>query len=379
MSVYLDNNATTRVAQDVLDAMLPFFREHYGNPSSLHRMGVAAERALTEAREQTARALGAEPGQVVFTSGGTEANNLALRGAVRALRRRGDHVVTTAVEHPSVLDVCKALEDEGLRVTYVPVEASGAVDPDRVVDAVGDDTILVSVMHVQNETGAIMPVEAIARGAKAKRKTLLVHCDGVQGFGKLPVPGDAIDLYAISAHKVHGPKGAGALRVGPKTRISALLRGGGQERGLRSGTEALPSLVGMGKAAELAHAHRAAFKALGTALGAELRAGISSHGGVINSPAPSACVPSTINASFPGVAAEPLLHALEARDVFVSTGSACASRKGTKSPVLQAMMLSDERIDSALRFSLCRETTAEEIQLALAALAGALDELRARC
>jgi cysteine desulfurase len=375
--VYLDNNATTRVAQDVLDAMLPFFREHYGNPSSLHRLGVVAERALTDARERTARALGSDPGRVVFTSGGTEANNLALCGAVKALRRRGDHVVTTAVEHPSVLDVCKALEDDGVRVTYVPVESDGTLDVERVVDAVGDQTILVSVMQVQNETGAVFPVEAIARRAKAKRKPLLVHCDGVQGLGKLPVPSDAVDLYSISAHKVHGPKGAGALRLGSKTHIKAVLRGGGQERGLRSGTEALPSLVGLGRAAELAAEGRVAFKAQAAALSAQLRAGITAQGGVINSPA--GAVSSTVNASFPGVPAEPLLHALEAREVFVSTGSACASRKGSKSPVLTAMGLSDARIDSALRFSLSRESSASDIELALAALREALEGFRTSC
>ncbi len=377
MTVYLDNNATTRVAQDVLDAMLPFFREHYGNPSSLHRLGVVAERALTDARERTARALGAEPGRVVFTSGGTEANNLALRGAVAALRRRGDHIVTTAVEHPSVLEVCKAFEDDGLRVTYVPVESDGTLDVERVLDAVGEQTILVSVMHVQNETGAVFPVEAIARRAKAKRKPLLVHSDGVQGLGKVPIPGDAVDLYSISAHKVHGPKGAGALRLGSKTRIEALLRGGGQERGLRSGTEALPSLVGLGKAAQLAAEGRVLFKTEATQLNAQLRAGIEAQGGVVNSP--ECAVPSTLNASFPGVAAEPLLHALEAREVYVSTGSACASRKGTKSLVLMAMNLDSARIDSALRFSLSRETTSGEIDLALAALREALEVLRTRC
>ncbi|RMG15836.1 MAG: cysteine desulfurase [Planctomycetota bacterium] len=376
MQVYLDNNATTRVAPEVLDAMLPWFRERWGNPSSLHALGAEAARALAEARERTATALGADATQVVFTSGGTEANNLALQGAARALRRRGDHAVTTAVEHPSVLEVFRALEAEGLRVTYVPVAADGTLDADAFVEAVGPQTIVASLMHAQNETGAVFPVEAIAARAKARRKELFVHVDGVQALGKLPPPGEVIDAYTVSAHKVHGPKGAGALRLGRRARVAALLHGGGQERGLRSGTEALPAWVGLGVAALRAHETRRAFASRAQALGSRLRTGIEAAGGVVNSP-PNA-LPSTLNASFPGLPAEPLLHALEARGVFVSTGSACASRKGKRSPVLRAMGLPDERVDSALRFSLSRETTAEEVEAAVGALAEAVAELRAR-
>jgi cysteine desulfurase len=373
VTVYLDNSATTRVAAEVLEAMLPWLRERWGNPSSLHRLGADAARAVAEAREQVARALACAPGEVVFTSGGTEANNLALRGAVRALRRRGDHVVTTAVEHPSVAEVLAVLEGEGARVTRVAVEPDGTLAPDAVVDAIEDGTVLVSVMHVQNETGAIFPIEAIARRAKARSKKLLVHSDGVQALGKVPPPSDAVDLYTISGHKAHAPKGVGALRVGRRARIAPLLHGGGQEGGRRSGTEPVPGIVALGVALELAQRERAAFHQRAGRLSARLRAGAEALGGVVNSP--DSAVPSVLNVSFPGVAAEPLLHALEERDVYVSTGSACHSRKGAKSPVLQAMGLSEARVASALRFSLSRETTEDEVTWALDALAAAVRSL----
>lgn len=373
-TIYLDNNATTRVHPEVLAAMLPWFTERFGNPSSLHRLGAEAARALEEAREAVARALGAAPQEVVFTSGGTEANALALRGAVAALRRRGDHVVTTAVEHASVRETLAALEAEGLRVTRVPPRADGELDPDAVVDAVEEGTILVSVMHVQNETGAVFPVDAIARRVKARSSKLVVHSDGVQALGKAPPPG-AVDLYAVSAHKAHGPKGAGALVVRRPARVVPQLVGGGQERGLRSGTEALPQVVGLGVAARLAVEGRPALLREAARLSALLREGVLALGGVINSP-PGA-LPTTVNASFPGAAAEPLVHALEDRDVIVSTGSACASKRAARSPVLRAMGLSEARIASALRLSLSRETTEAEVRAALTALGEALAHLAA--
>jgi len=369
-AVYLDNAATTRPLPEVVDAMLPFLREAFGNPSSLHRLGAAAARGLDEARREVAELLGARPGDVVLTSGGTEANNLAIRGAVAARRRRGDHVVTTAVEHPSVLEVCRGLEEEGLRVTYVGVDGEGRLDPEAVAAAVDERTILVSVMHVQNETGAVFPVEAIARAVKARSRRLVVHSDGVQAAGKLPTPA-GVDLYTVSAHKLHGPKGAGALLA--RTRVAPLLRGGGQERGLRCGTEAVPALVGFGAAARAALAERARAGAALSRLGAVLRAGLEARGAAVSSPPDGA--PWIVNASFPGAAAEPLLHALEGRRVFVSTGSACASRQRKRSPVLQAMGLPRERVDSAVRFSLSRLTTPDEVQRALAALDEALASL----
>lgn len=374
MLVYLDNNATTRCHEDVLAAMLPWFGQRFGNPSSLHRLGADAAGALEEAREAVARALGAEPGEVVFTSGGTEANALALRGAVAALRRRGDHVVTTDVEHASVRETLGALEaTDGLRVTRVAPRPDGTLDSDAVVDAVEEGTVLVSVMHVQNETGAVFPIDALARRVKARSTKVVFHADGVQALGKVPPPSRAVDLYSVSAHKVHGPKGAGALVVRKGARVVPQLVGGGQERGLRSGTEPVPLLVGLGVAARLATAARPALLRQTGQLSAALREGILALGGVINSPADA--VPTTVNASFPGVAAEPLVHALEERGVVASTGSACTSKRAERSPVLRAMGLPEERIASALRFSLSRETTEADVRAALAALAEATAQL----
>jgi len=358
----------------VREAMLPCLDALYGNPGSLHGLGAAAARALDEAREQVAQALGGSPRELVFTSGGTEANNLALRGVVAALRRRGDHAVTSAVEHPSVAEVFNALEADGLRVTRVPVDAQGRLDARAVVEAVTPSTILVSVMHVQNETGAVFPVQAIARQAKQKNAVLRVHSDGVQAFGKLPTP-EAVDLYSVSAHKLHGPKGAGALLLRKGSRVIAQQRGGGQEHGLRSGTENVPALVGFGVAAALAREARAEWTQSARELGQRLRAGVEALGGVLNSPPDAA--PWIVNVSFPGVAAEPLLHALEERGVYVSTGAACASRKREPSPVLRAMGLGRDRLESALRFSLSRLTRPEDVEAGLAGLEAALGARRA--
>lgn len=371
--IYLDNNATTQVDPEVLEAMLPWLGGRFGNASSVHRLGVEAGRALEAAREEVAAALGAAASDVVFTSGGTEANNLAVRGAFMALRRRGDHVVTTQVEHASVRGPIDALESEGARITRVAPRPDGTLDPDAVLAACEERTVLVSVMHVQNETGAVFPVEAIAKGVRARARHAVVHADGVQALGKVPPPGPAVQLYTISGHKVHGPQGTGALLVRGGARVLPLLLGGGQERGLRSGTEPIALLVGLGVACRLAAARRASFLAAARPLSARLRAGIEALGGLLNSPADA--VPSTVNASFPGAAAEPLLHALEARGVIVSAGSACASKAKARSATLKAMNMDDARIDASLRFSLSRATTAADIEAALEALRAELHVL----
>jgi len=372
--IYLDNAATTRLDAEALEAMLPWLRERFGNPGSLHRLGAEADAAITRAREQVARALSCEASQVVFTSGGTEANALAITGAVLARRKRGDHVVTTNLEHPSVREALRLLEErEGIRVCELAVDPERGLDPAAVAAAVTPQTVLVSVMHLQNETGQVFPVEAIARAAKQVARRVLVHVDGVQALGKLPAPGPEVDLYTVSSHKVHGPKGAGALRIREGLVIAPLVRGGGQERGLRGGTESVPTLVGFGAAVAKARAERAEFRKRAQQLNARLRAGIAELGGVINSP--SDAFPSLLNASFPGVLAEPLLHALEAREVYVSTAAACRTRKGKASAVLSALGLPEERLTSALRFAMSRETSEAEIEQTLAALREALAEL----
>jgi cysteine desulfurase len=375
--IYLDNAATTRPAEAVLAAMLPFLREGFGNASSLHRRGVEAARAIEDARCQVAETLGRDPREVVFTSGATEANNLALVGTARAQRRRGDHIVATAVEHPSVLEPLRALEKEGFRVSLAPVGRDGRVDAEALLALVGEKTILVSVMHVQNETGAVSPIESLAAQVKAKRREIVFHSDGVQALGKLEAPSRAIDLYTASAHKVHGPQGAGALAVAKGTRLIPLVEGGGQEGGLRPGTENLAAIVGFGVAARLAREGRAARETAARALREQLVAGLATLDAVVNSP--DDAVPSIVNASFPGAPAEPLLHALEGLGVIVSSGSACSSKKsgsGKMSHVLEAMGLADELKKSSLRLSLSRETTRDDIARALDALRAALETVR---
>lgn len=376
LDIDLDNAATTKAHPLVLEAMTAVLREGFGNPSSLHRRGVEASRALEDARVEVARALGRETSEVVFTSGGTEASNLALRGIALAQKRRGDHIVATAVEHSSVLEPLRALEKEGFRVSLAPVRTDGTLDLEAVLALVEDRTVLLSVMHVQNETGAVFPVEALASRAKAKRPGLVVHSDSVQGLGKLPPLSRAVDLVSVSAHKIHGPQGVGALAVTQGTRLLPLVVGGGQESGRRAGTENLPAIVGFGVAARLARVELPQRRARATQLRAQLKAGILSQEGVVHSPDDG--VATTLHASFPGAPAEPLLHALEARGVLLSSGAACNTKKSGhgKSYVLAAMGLAPALAASSLRFSLAYDTTESDVAGALEALAAALAEVR---
>lgn len=362
--IYLDNNATTPVAPEVFDAMRPYFCQKYGNPSSLHRKGIEAERAVRASRRTLARLFGLQEAEVIFTSGGTEGDNLAIKGTARALRRRGNHIITTQVEHPAVLESCRELEAEGFRVTYLSVNSEGRVEPDDVLRALTEETILVSIMHVNNELGTIFPVEEIAAQLKRQRPEIVFHSDGVQAVGKLTIRLDHIDLYTISGHKIHAPKGIGALLVRRETALRPVLSGGGQERGLRSGTENVPGIVGLARAVELAYEDFAATQARFVELRSRFLAGLSDIPGVrVNSPPRS--VPTTVNVSFPGIPAEVMLHALEAEGVYVSTGAACSSRKGRRSHVLEASHLPPEVMDSSLRFSFSRYTTAEDIEAAV--------------
>lgn len=366
--IYLDNSATTVVCRAAAQKALQMMTETYGNPSSLHTMGFEAEREMEAARAAVARMLGAKPEEVKFTSGGTEANNLALFGAAGARHRYGRRVVTTAVEHPSVLRVMEQLEKEGFEVVYLKPDTSGHILPEQVFGAVNGDTVLVSMMLVNNETGAKMPVEAAAAAIARAKAPALLHVDAVQGFGKLEVrPARLkIDLMSISAHKIHGPKGVGALYVSHGTHILPRTFGGGQEKNLRPGTEPLPLIAAFGAAVgELPPLAQAEEKL------AELNAYcrkkvLALPGAVLNSP--DDALPYILNFSVPGVRSETMLHFLSSRGIFVSSGSACSGAK--PSHVLEAMGLDRARIDSALRVSFSRFTTKEEID----ALADALKE-----
>ncbi len=360
MEAYLDNAATTRVCDAAADAALRMMRECYGNPSSLHRMGASSARELAQAREAAAGLLGCQGECICFTSGGSEANNLAVFGAANAKIRRGRKLVTTAAEHSSVSAAMKRLEETGWTVAWVRPGPSGGIDPQAVADAVDGETTLVSMMMVNNETGARFPVERAAQLIRAKNPQTLIHCDGVQAFGKLPlkVARTEIDLMSVSGHKICAPKGSGALYIRRGVRILPLIYGGGQERGLRSGTESLPMIAAFGAACgqlagqvqkNLAHAQE---------LKAHLLKRVEQIPGVqVNSPDDGS--PYIINLSVPGYRSETMLHFLESRGVYVSSGSACS--KGASSPVLAARGLPPAVIDSALRVSLIYDTTPGQI------------------
>ena len=357
MECYLDNSATTAVTPEVAALAARIMTEQYGNPSSLHRRGFWAERALTEARGQVAAVLRCRPEEIVFTSGGTESNNLALLGAARAARRRGNRIVTTAVEHHSVLAVCRQLESEGFEVAYVSPDAGGVITPESFAAACDEKTVLASCMMVNSETGALHDIPAIAAACRRKNPGILFHADCVQAFGRLEIAPArwGVQLVSVSGHKIHAPKGVGALYVAKGVRLLPPLYGSGQERGLRPGTENLPGICAMGLAAERMNARRAENAAHFTALRQKLITNLSQSPAVcINSP--EAAAPYIINLSVEGIRSEIMIHYLEQFEIYVSSGSACA--KGERSHVLTAMGLPEDRIDSALRVSMT-DTTAE--------------------
>ena len=382
MKVYLDNSATTRVAPEVIDAMLPYFSAEIGNAQSVHSFGQRAKAAVERARRQVAQLINASPTEIVFVSGGTEADNLALRGIAEAHREHGRHIITTKIEHPAVLATCQSLEQAGFRVSYLPVSSSGRVSIDEVRAAIGNDTILISVMHANNETGTIQPIEEIAavvseahaRGAAH----LHLHTDAVQSAGKIAVDVKelGVDLLSLSGHKIHGPKGVGSLYVRKGVRSAKLFYGGHHERDRRAGTENVPGIVGFGCAAELARVQLAERQArmleLRDYLERQLAARILDVR--VNGDAEHR-LPNISNLSFEGVDGEGLLIALDLKGIAVSTGSACASGSLEPSHVLQAMGLTRERVRGSLRFSLSAYTAREEIDYVVAALEGTVARL----
>ncbi len=384
-AAYLDNAASTHPAPEVLEVMARVAAQHFANPSSAHAAGAGAARELEQGRQVVATALGAAPGEVVFTSGGTEANALAILGAAGVAR--GRHLVISAIEHSAVLrNALRLAKDLGFDVTTVAVDASGAVQPRDVAAAVRPDTSVVAVMLVNNELGTVQPVTAIAQALDTRARELAAagrpkrphfHVDAVQGFGVVPFRAATLgaDSLAVSGHKIHGPKGAGALWLRAGARVAALWDGGGQERGLRSGTENLPGIAGLARAMTLAIAARTAgaVDRMG-GLRDELETRISAAlPGTRPTVRGTARAPHISSWSLPGLPAEPLLHALEARGVSASAGSACASRTRGPSHVLTAIGLDDTT--AVLRFSLSRETTADEIQIAVAALVAAVGDV----
>jgi cysteine desulfurase len=381
LPIYLDNNSTTRCDPRVLDAMLPYFTEHYGNAASRHHAyGWEAKEAVDAAREQVAALIGAGPREVVFTSGATESNNLAIKGVAGMYRGQGDHVITAATEHKAVLDPCRRLEREGFRVTVLPVDRFGRVTAGQVAEALTEKTILVSVMVANNEVGTLQPVAAIGRLCKGRG--VLFHTDAVQAAGKVPLDVEEIgaDLLSLSAHKMYGPKGVGALYVrgsSPRVRLAPLFDGGGHERGMRSGTLPVPLVVGFGRACEIARAEMVTEARWLLRLRERLRQGIyEGLEDVSLNGHPTERLPGNLNLSFAYVDGNALLMAL--RDVAVSSGSACTSADPEPSYVLRAMGVADELAHGSIRFGLGRFNTEEEVDHVIASVTRAVTHLRAQ-
>ncbi len=375
--VYLDNAATTRIAPEVLEAMLPFLEENYGNPSSFHTFGSSQMEAVETARGQVARLLGARADEIFFTSGGTESDNQALRSAVRMdPTRRG--IVTSAVEHPAVLETARMLEKEGCTLGIVPVNGKGEVVLEELEKLVDAQTAVVSIMAANNETGVIMPLKAIAEISTDEGS--LFHTDAVQMAGKCPldVHTTGIDLLSLSAHKIHGPKGVGAIYVRKGIELPPMITGGHQERGMRSGTYNVPGIVGLGKAAELALTHLADTVAAERSLRESFEARVKERcpGAFIVAEEASERLPGTVTVIFRGIESEAVLTLLDMQGIYASSGSACSTGSKDPSHVLYAMGIDYTLANSAVRFSLSRYTTGEEIDRAVAALEAIVERLR---
>lgn len=375
--IYLDNSATTKVSPEVLDAMLPYLTENYGNPSSLHTMGQEANVAVQAAREQVAKAIGADAGEIIFTSCGTEADNLALVGTAYANKKKGDHIITSSVEHPAILRTCEYLEKEGFKVTYLPVDNYGMVRPGAAEAAITPQTTLISIMAVNNEIGTIQPVKEIGRIAKDHK--IYFHTDAVQGIGKIPlnVKNDNIDMLSLAGHKIHAPKGVGALYVKKGTRIQALIHGGGQEKNMKSGTENVPGIVGLGKACEAAMRDFDKNVAHMTKLRNKLIEGILKIDHVHLNGHPTIRSPNNVNASFSFIEGESLVLFLDMAGIEASTGSACSSKNLKASHVLLACGMPPEEAHGSLRFTNSELNTEEDIDFVLETLPGIVNRLRA--
>ncbi|HNT73272.1 MAG TPA: cysteine desulfurase family protein, partial [Methanothrix sp.] len=375
--IYMDHASTTPMAPEVIEAMAAAFVEIFGNASSLHQPGLAARAALEEARERVAGLIGAEAGEVYFTSGGTESDNLAIRGAALANRDRGRHIITTTIEHPAVLEPCKALEKEGFEVTYLPVTREGLVEVEALEAAIQEDTILISIMHANNEIGTIQPIAEA--GEIARSRGIVFHTDAVQTVGKIPAKVDdlGVDLLSISSHKLHGPKGVGALYIRKKTPIEPIIFGGGHERGMRSGTENVPGIIGLAAASELA--------------GRNLEEEMVRISGMRDRLADYVLervedtwvngsrtkrLPNNLNLGFSFIEGEALLLRLDAKGIAVSTGSACSSKKTVASHVLTAIGLRPQEAHGSLRVTLGRENTDEEVDRVGEAIVEVAESLR---
>lgn len=378
MEVYFDNSATTKVYDEVIDVVVKTMREDYGNPSSLHLKGLDAEHLMTGSAETISKVLKCLPEEIVFTSGGTESNNMAIIGTALAKKRSGKHIVVSSVEHASVSSVMQFLIREGYEITYIPSDEHGIVSPEAFADAVRDDTILVSCMHINNEIGSIMPIKEISRAVKAKNPNLYFHVDAIQSFGKIEtIPKNlGADLMSVSGHKIHGPKGSGFLYIKKGSLIRPIIYGGGQQKNMRSGTENVPAIAGLGVAVEktfenfddkISHIRTVRDKLVNELTQLEE---VYSNTDIDNG------APHIASISFVGVRAEVMLHSLEDKGIYVSSGSACSSNKSKESAVLSAIGLDKKRLESTLRFSFGEDNTEEEVDYAVSTIKELLPMLR---
>lgn len=378
MEIYLDNCSTTKPRKEVIDEMMDAFNNIYGNPSSLHRLGLKAEKRIEDSRQIIADALKVKPDEIYFTSGATESNNLAINSIINKQSRFGKHIITTSIEHPSVLNVIRKLEDKGYDVTYLKVDRNGIISLEELANSIRGDTILVSIMQVNNEVGSIQPTWKVKKIIKDKNSKALFHVDGVQAFGKIKIQlkNWGIDAFSISGHKLHGPKGIGALYIDNKLKLEPVIYGGEQERGFRSGTENVPGIIGLGKAVELMDKNFEKEQNYVRDLKLYFIERLKEIDRIrINSPAEHTS-PYILNVSFEYVRGEVLLHYLENKGIYVSTTSACSSRGVKKSRVLKELGLTDIQIEGAIRFCLSYEITKEDIDYTIDVLKASVEEIR---
>ncbi len=379
VEVYLDNSATTRAYDSVGEIVRKVMCEDYGNPSSMHAKGVGAEQYIKEARETFARLLKVQPKEIVFTSGGTESDNLALRGAALANQRAGKHLITTAIEHPAIINTMRHLEEEGFRVTYLPVDRFGRVKLDALKEALCEDTILVSIMYVNNEVGSVQPIQEAAGIVKAYNQNILFHVDAVQGFGKYRIYPKKlkVDLCSVSGHKIHGPKGTGILYIGENVKMKPIVFGGEQQKNIRSGTENVPGIAGISLAAKMIYQDLDVKGARMRRLKQRFIKGVGQiRETTVHGLYDETSAPHIISVGFAGIRSEVLLHALEEKGIYVSSGSACSSNHPQVSGVLKGIGARQEFLDATLRFSMSEFTTPEEIDYTLDALYNIVPRLR---
>ncbi len=376
--IYLDHNATTPLYPEALEAMLPFYKDVFGNASSIHSFGRAARKAVEDSRETIASFIGAEADEIIFTAGGTESGNTAIRGVMAANASKGNHIITSAVEHHAVLNTCRFLEKKGCKVTYLPVDESGIVSVEELRKAITDETVLITIMHANNETGTLQPLVEI--GALAREKGIIFHSDAVQSFTKLPLNVDKMNaaLLSFSAHKIYGPKGAGALYIRKGTKMSPLMLGGHHEKNRRAGTENVPGIAGFAKAVEMARRDGDALNKRISELRDRLWAGLKDRIKDIKlNGHPENRTPNTLNVSFKFVEGESIILNLDMEGVAVSSGSACTSGSLSASHVMLAMGLDHATAQGSIRFSLGKDNTAEDIDFVTGILPGIISKLRA--